>query len=73
MLVLSNGVNQTGPGLNVSSRPCLIQGKNISIIGISYVPKAGRPFREMTVRENLEMGAYVYGAWKQKDDAEPGL
>ena len=36
--------------------------------GISYVPEGGRLFREMTVRENLEMGAYVYEAWKQKKE-----
>ena len=47
---------------------------HIGELGISYVPEGGRPFREMTVRENLEMGAYVYKAWKQKRrDAEPGL
>jgi branched-chain amino acid transport system ATP-binding protein len=39
---------------------------HIGELGISYVPEGGRPFREMTVRENLEMGAYVYEAWKQK-------
>jgi branched-chain amino acid transport system ATP-binding protein len=37
-------------------------------LGISYVPEGGRLFREMTVRENLEMGAYVYEAWKQKKE-----
>jgi branched-chain amino acid transport system ATP-binding protein len=40
----------------------------IGELGISYVPEGGRPFREMTVRENLEMGAYIYGAWKQKEE-----
>jgi branched-chain amino acid transport system ATP-binding protein len=39
----------------------------IGELGISYVPEGGRPFREMTVRENLEMGAYIYEAWKQKE------
>lgn len=37
-------------------------------LGISYVPEGGRLFREMTVRENLEMGAYVYEVWKQKEE-----
>jgi branched-chain amino acid transport system ATP-binding protein len=41
---------------------------HIGKLGISYVPEGGRPFREMTVRENLEMGAYVYEAWKQKEE-----
>jgi branched-chain amino acid transport system ATP-binding protein len=40
----------------------------IGELGISYVPEGGRPFREMTVRENLEMGAYIYEAWKQKEE-----
>jgi branched-chain amino acid transport system ATP-binding protein len=40
----------------------------IGELGISYVPEGGRPFREMTVRENLEMGAYVFGAWRQREE-----
>ena len=39
---------------------------HIGELGISYVPEGGRPFREMTVRENLEMGAYACQAWKGK-------
>ncbi|HSB65932.1 MAG TPA: ABC transporter ATP-binding protein [Anaerolineales bacterium] len=35
-------------------------------LGISYVPQGGKVFPEMTVRENLEMGAYPIHAWKQK-------
>lgn len=41
---------------------------HIRKIGISYVPEGGRLFSEMTVRENLEMGAYVYEAWKEKEE-----
>lgn len=37
-------------------------------LGISHVPQGGRVFPEMTVRENLEMGAYPIHAWKQKDE-----
>ena len=37
-------------------------------LGISQVPEGGKPFTEMTVRENLEMGAYPYQAWKQKEE-----
>lgn len=33
-------------------------------MGIAYVPESGKPFVDMTVRENLEMGAYPYEAWK---------
>jgi branched-chain amino acid transport system ATP-binding protein len=35
-------------------------------MGISHVPEGGKVFPEMTVRENLEMGAYPSRAWKQK-------
>jgi branched-chain amino acid transport system ATP-binding protein len=37
-------------------------------LGISHVPQGGRVFPDMTVRENLEMGAYPYHAWKQKEE-----
>ena len=35
-------------------------------LGISHVPEGGKAFPDMTVRENLEMGAYPLHAWKQK-------
>jgi branched-chain amino acid transport system ATP-binding protein len=35
-------------------------------LGVSYVPEGGKPFTDMTVRENLEMGAYPYQAWKHR-------
>ena len=41
---------------------------NIGALGISYVPEGGKLFSEMTVRENLEMGAYIYEAWKRKEE-----
>ncbi len=37
-------------------------------LGISHVPQGGRVFPDMTVRENLEMGAYPIQAWKQKNE-----
>jgi branched-chain amino acid transport system ATP-binding protein len=37
-------------------------------LGISHVPEGGKPFPEMSVRENLEMGAYPYHAWKRKQE-----
>jgi len=37
-------------------------------LGISHVPEGGCVFPDMTVRENLEMGAYPYHAWKQKEE-----
>jgi len=33
-------------------------------LGISQVPEGGKPFPDMTVKENLEMGAYSKKAWK---------
>jgi branched-chain amino acid transport system ATP-binding protein len=37
-------------------------------LGISHVPQGGKVFPDMSVRENLEMGAYPYHAWKQKEE-----
>ena len=37
-------------------------------LGISHVPEGRKLFADMTVRENLEMGAYPYHAWKQKEE-----
>ena len=36
-------------------------------MGISHVPEGGKCFPDMTVRENLEMGAYLYKTWKQRE------
>jgi branched-chain amino acid transport system ATP-binding protein len=59
-----------------SSGSILFLGKRIDNLapheivemGISHVPEGGHPFPEMTVRENLELGAYPYQSWKQKND-----
>ena len=37
-------------------------------LGLSQVPEGGRLFPDMSVRENLEMGAYIQRAWKEKGD-----
>jgi branched-chain amino acid transport system ATP-binding protein len=37
-------------------------------LGISYVPEGGKLFTEMTVRENLEMGAYPCQTWKGREE-----
>lgn len=34
--------------------------------GISYLPEGGRLFPDMTIRENLEMGAYPMKYWKNR-------
>jgi branched-chain amino acid transport system ATP-binding protein len=36
-------------------------------LGISHIPEGRRLFPEMSVRENLEMGAYVSEAWKRRE------
>jgi len=36
-------------------------------IGITHVPEGGRPFPDMTVQTNLEMGAYPYKTWKHRE------
>lgn len=38
----------------------------VADLGISHVPEGGRVFPEMSVRENLEMGAYSAHAWKRR-------
>jgi branched-chain amino acid transport system ATP-binding protein len=40
----------------------------ISEMGIAYVPEGGGPFRDMSVRENLEMGAYHSAAWRRRNE-----
>ncbi|GAH43002.1 unnamed protein product, partial [marine sediment metagenome] len=37
-------------------------------LGISHIPEGRRLFPDMSVRENLEMGAYPQRAWKQKEE-----
>ena len=36
--------------------------------GISYLPEGGRLFPEMTIRENLELGAYNRNNWKRRKE-----
>jgi len=37
-------------------------------LGISHIPEGRKLFADMSVRENLEMGAYPQHAWKQKEE-----
>ncbi len=41
---------------------------DIAGMGIAHVPEGGQVFREMSVRENLEMGAFPMHAWHQKEE-----
>ena len=36
-------------------------------LGVCYVPEGGKPFPDMSVRENLEMGAYVQENWRKRE------
>jgi len=36
-------------------------------LGISHIPEGRRLFPDMSVRENLEMGAYLQRVWKEKE------
>jgi branched-chain amino acid transport system ATP-binding protein len=38
----------------------------ITELGISHIPEGRRLFTEMSVQENLEMGAYAKSAWKNR-------
>lgn len=81
-LIGSNGsgkttlVNTISGLIRPASGSVVFQGERIdslpshSIVelGISYVPQGGRIFREMNVRENLEMGSYPIRAWEQRDE-----
>ena len=37
-------------------------------LGISHIPEGGRLFPDMSVQENLEMGAYNSRVWKERKD-----
>ncbi len=45
--------------------------KTFSIVerGICHIPEGRRPFPDMSVRENLEMGAYLPRVWKSREGA----
>jgi len=37
-------------------------------LGLSHIPEGRKLFTDMTVHENLEMGAYPYSAWKKRKE-----
>ena len=43
-----------------------LSSNSIVELGLSHIPEGRRLFTEMSVRENLEMGAYPKSAWAQK-------
>jgi branched-chain amino acid transport system ATP-binding protein len=40
----------------------------IVALGISHIPEGRRLFPDMSVRENLEMGAYLKHVWEEKEE-----
>ncbi|NLM83149.1 MAG: ABC transporter ATP-binding protein [Clostridiales bacterium] len=40
----------------------------ITEMGIAYLPEGGKLFPDMTIRENLEMGAYPKHIWKERKE-----
>jgi branched-chain amino acid transport system ATP-binding protein len=40
----------------------------IAELGISHIPEGRKLFPDMSVRENLDMGAYAQHAWKQRGE-----
>ena len=57
---VSGAIQFSGRPIEAHQAPLIVE------MGISQVPQEGRLFPDMTVRENLEMGAYQSRAWKQK-------
>lgn len=51
-------------GINITGWSC----SSIVETGISYLPEGGRPFPDMSVRENLEMGAFLDHVWKRRKE-----
>lgn len=45
-----------------------LRSHDIVELGISHIPEGRRLFPEMSVRENLEMGAYLRRVWKDKEE-----
>jgi branched-chain amino acid transport system ATP-binding protein len=55
----------------ISFRGTRIDGKpanQIVEMGISHIPEGRKLFTEMSIQENLEMGAYAKRAWKKKSE-----
>jgi branched-chain amino acid transport system ATP-binding protein len=44
-----------------------ISPQNVMEKGIAYLPEGGRLFPDMSIRENLELGAYPMNMWKSRN------
>lgn len=58
----SGAIEFLGASIEAEQAPRIVE------LGISQVPQEGRLFPDMSVRENLEMGAYQSKAWKYRDE-----
>ncbi len=58
----SGSIEFLGAAIEEEKAPRIVE------LGISQVPQEGRLFPDMSVRENLEMGAYQLKAWKRRDE-----
>jgi branched-chain amino acid transport system ATP-binding protein len=81
-LVGSNGAGKTtllntiSGMLKASSGSMVFDGNKIDGLpsaqivgaGISQIPEGGKVFPDMSILENLEMGAYGMGSWKKRHD-----
>jgi branched-chain amino acid transport system ATP-binding protein len=56
----SGGIEFLGRRIEAEQAPVIVE------LGISQVPQEGRLFPDMSVRENLEMGAYPSRAWRRR-------
>ena len=41
---------------------------DIVYLGLSHIPESRKLFTDMSIRENLEMGAYPKRSWKERED-----
>ena len=61
------GITVVVDGKNVSNLPAHTKAD----LGLVLVPEGRQLFTDMTVYENLEMGAYPGRAWKQRESMRP--
>ncbi len=64
---ISGIVRSSSGTIRFSDRPIGAEAAPVIVeMGISQVPQEGRLFPDMSVRENLEMGAYQSKAWRHR-------
>ncbi len=56
-------ISFTGRRIDGLTPPAIVE------LGVCHIPESRRLFVDMTVRENLEMGAYPRRAWQRKDES----